>query len=126
MKTFLTSTTLILIANMALADDFYGHFNNPDRDTTLNNDYGMSFPVVGRSRDFQPSIVTFNQGNPEYPHTDESDRESRFWTAGSHGDSDYFVRHNPDSGHGGRRDSDRSGSHAQDIALDRLDDGGRS
>lgn len=37
MKTFLTSTTLILIANMALADDFYGHFNNPDRDTTLNN-----------------------------------------------------------------------------------------
>lgn len=124
MKTLLIASALTLIANTALANDIYGAFVNPDVDSTHGNNYGVTFPVI-QPRDFEPSIVAFHKGDPEYPQAFEGDVGPRSQTIGALTAYDHFVRGNPDTGPVDRADPRRYRSSAQAFALEALIDGDR-
>lgn len=125
MKTLLTASALALIANTALANDIYGAFVNPDVDSTLGNNYGVTFPAI-QPRDFEPSIVAFHKGDPEYPQVFERPVGSGFHASGALTAYDQFVRGNPDTGPADRTDLTPHRSDAAQFALDAWRDGDRT
>lgn len=124
MKTLLIVSALTLIANTALANDIYGAFVNSDVDSTYGNNDGATFPVI-QPHGFQPSIVAFHKGNPEYPHGFEGAVSSGFHATGTLTAYDDLMRGNPDSGPVERSDLTSRQFNARQFALDTRLDGDR-
>ena len=104
MKKLLAATTLTLIANLAVAGDYYGNFASQELETTVGNNQGRGSAVIVPST-VQVSLYSFDlRDAPALPDSSAGvNRASPEWAQSTA--YDQFLRGDPDASPGTRTGS---------------------